>query len=78
MSDNASDSAALINRATAGDEQALAALFTKHRDRLRRMLDFRMDQRLRGRIDPSDVLQEAMLVAAQNVQQYVETPAFSF
>lgn len=36
---------------------------SSHRDRLRRMIALRLDQRLRGRIDPSDVIQEAFLEA---------------
>jgi RNA polymerase sigma-70 factor, ECF subfamily len=36
-----------------------------HRDRLRRMVALRLDQRLRGRIDPSDVIQEAFIEATE-------------
>ncbi len=36
-----------------------------HRDRLRRMVVLRLDHRLRGRIDPSDVIQEAFLEATE-------------
>ena len=45
----------------AGDESALAALFDGYRDRLRRMVRLRLDRRLSGRVDSSDVLQEAYL-----------------
>ena len=41
-----------------GDQQALGELLGRHRDRLRRMIALRLDWRLRGRLDPSDVLQE--------------------
>jgi RNA polymerase sigma-70 factor, ECF subfamily len=53
----------LMSRIYAGDPQALAQLFGKHRERLRRMVRLRLDRRLRGRIDPSDVLQEAFIDA---------------
>jgi len=47
-----------------GDQQALSQLLTLHRTRLRRMVESRMDRRLQGRIDPSDVIQEAYLEAS--------------
>jgi RNA polymerase sigma-70 factor (ECF subfamily) len=44
---------------------------TTHRDRLKRMVAIRLDQRLRGRIDPSDVIQEAFLEATERQAEYV-------
>jgi RNA polymerase sigma-70 factor, ECF subfamily len=41
-----------------------------HRDRLRRMVALRLDERLKGRIDPSDVIQEAFLEATERRPQY--------
>jgi RNA polymerase sigma-70 factor (ECF subfamily) len=38
------------------------------------MVALRLDQRLRGRIDPSDVLQEAFLQAARAWPKYLERP----
>jgi RNA polymerase sigma-70 factor (ECF subfamily) len=58
---------ALIKRLERGDVQALAELFLQHRERLWRMVNFRMDRRLAGRVDPEDVLQEAYLAAAQRL-----------
>lgn len=42
-----------------GDQQALAELFSRNRNRLRRIVSTRMNARLNGRVDASDVLQEA-------------------
>jgi RNA polymerase sigma-70 factor (ECF subfamily) len=50
-------------------EADLAAEFQRHRDRLRRMIELRLDARLKGRIDPSDVLQETWLDAARRVAE---------
>jgi RNA polymerase sigma-70 factor (ECF subfamily) len=61
MTDNASEHDDLLRRAKAGDERALAALFTHFRERLKRMVRLRLDRRLSGRVDASDVLQEAYL-----------------
>jgi RNA polymerase sigma-70 factor (ECF subfamily) len=52
------------------DPNALAELFAQHRDRLRRMISFRLDRRLARRVDPDDVLQEAYLAAAQRLGHY--------
>ncbi len=55
------ESIELRRRIEGGDESALLELFARHRDRLRRMVDLRLDRRLQGRLDPSDVLQEASI-----------------
>jgi RNA polymerase sigma-70 factor (ECF subfamily) len=65
----------LIQRALAGDEAALAALFDGYRDRLRRMIRLRLDRRLSGRVDSSDVLQEAYLDVRNRIAEYARDPA---
>jgi RNA polymerase sigma-70 factor (ECF subfamily) len=62
----------LLEQATAGDAGTLGVLLTRHRERLRRLVDGRMDARLRGRVDPSDVLQETFLEAAERFPQYLD------
>ena len=57
----------MLERLHAGDRQALSEAFTLHRERLWRMISFRMDRRLRGRVDPDDILQEAYLNAEQRI-----------
>ena len=57
-----------------GDRQALAALFAQYRDRLRRVVELRLDPRLRGRLDPSDVLQDAYLDVAGDLDAYLADP----
>jgi RNA polymerase sigma-70 factor (ECF subfamily) len=61
MGQNPDDSEDLLSRAAAGDEAALAAPWQRHCGRLRPMVRLRLDRRLQGRVDPSDVLQEAYL-----------------
>jgi RNA polymerase sigma-70 factor (ECF subfamily) len=63
-----------IDRLRGGDRGALAELFDKHRDRLRRMVELRIDARLRSRLDASDVLQEAFLDAARDLDAYLADP----
>ncbi len=61
-----------------GDQQALAVFFSRHRERLRRMIDFRLDARLRGRVSTSDVLQEAYIDALKRLPHFVADPAVPF
>jgi RNA polymerase sigma-70 factor (ECF subfamily) len=57
------------------DVEGLTALFVRHRERLRRMVRLRLDRRLLGRVDPSDVLQEAYLDIASRAQEYLSNPS---
>ena len=68
----------LLRQASDGDQAALAALFERYRKRLRQMVRLRLDRRLRGRVDPSDVLQEAYLDMAQQLPGYFEQDDMSF
>lgn len=61
-----------------GDESALAALFESHRERLRRWVENRLDGRLRGRLSPSDVMQEVYIAAAQRLDHFRERPDMPF
>jgi RNA polymerase sigma-70 factor (ECF subfamily) len=60
----------LLEAARRGDENALALLVERHRQRLERMVQLRMDRRLQGRVDPSDVVQEAYLAVRGKFAQY--------
>lgn len=59
----------------AGGHGELAALFDRHRERLARMVELRMDARLRSRLDASDVLQEAYLSLSRDLDAYTADPA---
>jgi RNA polymerase sigma-70 factor (ECF subfamily) len=75
MSAPSNDEIGLLRDATKGDQQALAALFARYRERLGRLVRLRMDRRLCGRIDTSDVLQDAYLDAARRLHEYAAAPA---
>ena len=70
MADTSSQDGELGRRLESGDEKALAALFSRHRERLWRVVNFRLHRKLQGRIGPDDVLQEAYLAAAQRIGHY--------
>lgn len=59
-----------LAQAVAGSQESWNTLVSQQRDRLRRLVAFRMDDRLQGRIDPSDVIQEAMIEAWQRLPEF--------
>ena len=67
-----SDTAALLKQAAQGDRLAKDRLLERHRDRLRRMIAVRMDHRLGKRIDPSDVVQETLVMADRRLDKYLK------
>ena len=75
MSMASDDTSELLRRAGGGDGGAVGELFDRHRERLRRMVQLRLDRRLQGRIDASDVLQEAYLGFARSLAEYLRNPA---
>lgn len=64
----------LVRAAAAGDRQAWSELLAEHRNRLRRMVALRLDRRLQGRVDASDVIQEAFLEASNRLADYAAQP----
>ena len=78
MADESGEPQEQLRRLAAGDQQALAELFARYRDRLRRMVKLRLDRRLQGRIDASDVLQDAYLDAARRFAEYAANPTMPF
>src|SRR5258707_408978 len=78
MSGKSSETDVLLKRAAEGDQESWGALLARHAERLRRLVAFRMDQRLQGRIDASDVLQEAFLEAWAHLADYLRQPELPF
>ena len=74
MDNNSTDTVALIERARVGDAAALNEIFARHRARLRRMVEMRLDWRLQARLDASDVIQEAYLEIAGRLDEYLQHP----
>ncbi len=75
---DSSETNRLLRLAADGDGASLGVLLQRHEVRLRRMVAFRMDPRLQGRIDPSDVIQEVCLAAAKCLPDYLGRPAMPF
>ena len=68
---------ALVNRIVRGDQAALAEMFSIYRPRLWRMVNFRLDPRLQGRIDADDVLQDAWMRAVERIGYFLSDASHS-
>jgi RNA polymerase sigma-70 factor (ECF subfamily) len=65
------ESEELIERAARGDDAARHQLLIRHRDRLKRMVAAHLDRRLAARVDPSDIVQEALFDAHRDLSDYL-------
>jgi len=63
----------LIQHARAGDGSALQALLQRYREYVRLLVRCRAKGRLQARVDSSDFVQETLLRAARNIQQFQGT-----
>jgi RNA polymerase sigma-70 factor, ECF subfamily len=73
-----SDTEILVERAGRGDPAAGQELLVRFQDRLMRMVAVRLDKRLAARVDPADIVQEALLDAAQSLEDYLRTRPLPF
>jgi RNA polymerase sigma-70 factor (ECF subfamily) len=72
------DTDQLLQRASLGNKSAINQLLARHRDRLRRMVAARMDVGMRSRIDPSDVIQDTLAEAEQQLRRYLRERPVAF
>ncbi len=68
----------LLDRAVGGEQSAMTEVLERYRPRLKQMVRVRLNQRLRGRIDESDIVQDAYLEAAKRLQHYTSAPKAPF
>jgi RNA polymerase sigma-70 factor (ECF subfamily) len=78
MSLSQEDTEDLLRRAAAGEDRARELLLARHRDRLRQVVAFRLDRRLLARLDPSDIVQEALADAARKLPDYLRLRPLPF
>lgn len=62
--------AGMTARSDSSEDETLTEAFDEHRDRLRRMVQMRLDWRLQPRVDASDVIQEAYVEAFSRFETY--------
>jgi RNA polymerase sigma-70 factor (ECF subfamily) len=72
------DTEQLLDQASTGDPGAREQLMVRHRARLRQMVASRLDRSLAARVDPSDVVQEALADAAGKLSDYLRTRPLPF
>ncbi len=68
----------LIDAARAGDIDAVNRLFEKHRGPVHRLVQMRLDRKVRQRVDVSDVVQDVMIEASGRLEKYLDDPAMTF
>lgn len=68
----------LLERAAGGDQTAVEQLFSMYRERLKSMVRLRLSRRLQGRVDDSDVLQEAYLDLSRKLPEYLQNQELPF
>jgi RNA polymerase sigma-70 factor (ECF subfamily) len=68
----------LLEQIRAGQKPAVDQLFARHRPYLRRLISLRLDPKMRPRVDPSDVVQEAQMEAHRQLKAYLREPTFPF
>ncbi len=67
-----------IDLLTSGDENKVAEVFSHYEEKLQRMVRFRLDRRLYGRIDTADVMQDVWMEASRRITDYTSNPAVPF
>src|SRR5262245_52874828 len=78
MTEDCDELADLLRRAAGGDQEALRALLARYHGRLKRMVHLRLSRRLAGRVDDSDIVQEAYIEVARRLDEYVREPSLPF
>ncbi len=62
----------LLQQLEAGDQDAFSNLMERHRARLKRMVRLRMNSRLQGCLDESDIIQETAIQASRSLSDYLK------
>jgi RNA polymerase sigma-70 factor, ECF subfamily len=68
----------LLDRIRGGDREAVNELLALHRQRLHRFIEVRLDPQLRGRVDASDVVQEAQIELTRRMDDFLERQPMPF
>jgi RNA polymerase sigma-70 factor (ECF subfamily) len=78
LSTDSAETQRLLRQARAGEAGAVDQLLARHRGYLCQLVGLRLDPRLRARVDPSDVVQEAQLEAVRRLGGYLREPPLPF
>ena len=73
MSDGPDERRSLLECETSQDrEQRFGEVFALHRERLKHVVDLRLDPRIRTRVDSSDIVQDTYMVASRRLGEYLD------
>jgi RNA polymerase sigma-70 factor (ECF subfamily) len=72
------DTEDLLQRAQAGEGNAVNTLLARHLPYLHKIAALRLDARLRSRLDPSDVVQDVQLEAVRRLEGYLRQRPMPF
>lgn len=70
----ADETESVIACVRADQPDALNRLFSQHRDYLKRVVKLRMDRQTQRRVDASDVVQDTLVEALRQVDEFVKNP----
>ena len=68
----------LLVEAKRGDRVAVNRLLERHRSSLRKLIHLRLDRKLAGRVDASDVVQDVLMEASTRLPDYLDDPRIPF
>jgi RNA polymerase sigma-70 factor (ECF subfamily) len=77
-SSDSTETLRLLTLARAGDAAAFNLLFARHRSQLRGFVHHRLDDRLRSRMDPSDIVQETQIEAFRRFNDFYDRRPMPF
>jgi RNA polymerase sigma-70 factor, ECF subfamily len=72
------DTDELLALSMGGDLSVRGALLERHRGRLRRLVQVHLDTRLTARLDPSDIVQDALAEASRRLDDYLHKRPIPF
>src|SRR5579864_6594145 len=78
LAEDSEETQRLLQQIRAGQTEATNRLLDRHRPYLRRLIEVRLDPKMRARVDPSDVVQEAQLEASRRLEDYLKQPELPF
>jgi RNA polymerase sigma-70 factor (ECF subfamily) len=68
----------LLEDVRRGDRRALERLLARYRPEMEAFVTFHLDARLRARVDPSDLVQDAQLDVAQRIDDFLQRRPMPF
>jgi RNA polymerase sigma-70 factor (ECF subfamily) len=78
LSPDSAETQGLLRDAASGNRRVLDQLLARHRAELRQFIELRLDLKMRGRVDPSDVVQETQLEVFRRLKDFVDRQPMPF